>query len=161
MSIDDTTRADSSSVEHWRAVLHDVVDQVLDEILGAAEDDWLEGSGGLLDEDEEDGTEDEDPPGDPPAGDGLDGLSTQLREGLAGVIVRGTRFWGCDGTLRCTSRWAAGFGADGQRLRERFGRIGAGCDCAVLHQVLGRTDVPRRCPHLSSRLGTGVSSPQG
>ncbi|MDN5916972.1 MAG: DUF2695 domain-containing protein [Pseudonocardia sp.] len=162
MSIDDIPRTLPRSVDHWRAVMHDVVDQVLDEILDAAEEQRSDDLGDLLGDDcacgafgpgccpsagavpgDADGYGE--PPGDPPFGTDVTALGTMLRGQLAAAIVDGTRLWGCDGTLRVTAEWTSGYGPLVGRVLDGMRRAGANCDCAVLHTVLGRTDVPLRC----------------
>lgn len=148
MSIDDISRPAQFSGEHWRAVLHDAVDQVLDEILDVAEDEWPDDLDDLLSDDVriDDDEEADEPPGDPPSAAEIAALGTDLREGLAAAILHGTWFWGCDGSLRCTGEWAVRCRLPADRVLGEYRRIGVDCDCAVLHTVLGRTDVGLRCP---------------
>ncbi|MET0189799.1 MAG: DUF2695 domain-containing protein [Pseudonocardia sediminis] len=153
MSIDDIRRPTPFSVDHWRAVLHDAVDQVLDEILDAAENEWSDrldddhGLGhGIDDDDLDDDLFDDDPPGDPPSAAEITAAGASLQESLATAIVDGTRVWGCDGTLRCTGEWAERYRLPADRVLGEYRRAGITCDCAVLHTVLGRTDVDLRCP---------------
>lgn len=141
MSIDDISRPIPFPVDHWRAVLHDAVDEVLDEILDAAGYEWSEDDVYLDDE----CVEEDEPPGDPPSDAEIAALGTQPRAELAAAIVDGTRFWGCDGTLRVTGEWSARHRLLAERVLGQFRRTGVGCDCAVLHTVLGRTDVRLRC----------------
>ncbi|MBW0101957.1 DUF2695 domain-containing protein [Pseudonocardia sp. KRD291] len=155
MSIDDIRRPTPFSVDHWRAVMHDAMDQVLDEILDAAENDWSD----RLDEDLRDedlfGDDlfgdrnevgDDEPPGDPPSAAEIEALGTQLREGLTAAILHGTRFWGCDGTLRCSGEFLERSRMPVDRVLGEYRRSGVACDCAVLDTVLGRGDVVLRCP---------------
>ncbi|WP_093338387.1 hypothetical protein [Pseudonocardia ammonioxydans] len=164
MTIDDFTRTPSRSVEIWRGVLHDMIDEVLDRILeetGAAPDRSIddrpddefsadEFSADEFHEDErpEDGwpgEEDEEPPGTRPSMEEIAEVGTQLRASLGAALDRGTRFWGCDGTLRCTRAWAEHFGVLPDLFVERYRCAGLHCDCAVMRGVLGRADLPR-CP---------------
>lgn len=146
MSIDDIPRPNPFSVDHWRAVMHDAVDQVLDEILEAAESEWCGGpDDDLFDEDLfED--EDDEPPGDPPSAEEISALGTQLRESLTAAIAHGTRFWGCDGTLRCTGQWAERYRLPREYTLDHYRRADVLCDCAVLNSVPGHEEVRMRCP---------------
>lgn len=164
MSIDDIPRPTPFSVDHWRAVMHDAIDQVLDEILDAAESAWSDGpDGDLFDEDpfEDEGDEDEDdePPGDPPTAEEITAYGTSLRKSLAAAIVSGTRVWGCDGTLRCTGEWAERYRLPADRVLGEYRRTGIRCDCDVLQTVLGRTDVRLRCPLRAPR--SSLADPGG
>ncbi len=154
MSIDDNTIPPRTTVEDWRAVLHDLVDDVLDRVLRTAEAEWER----EIDLDEDWWREDdEEPPGDPPAGDGpVTTLGAALEASLAAEIERGTGFWGCDGTLRCTRRWAGRILDRPGGLLDAYRRRGGTCDCAVLRHVLGRTGPAPRCPR--GRDGDGAGS---
>lgn len=153
MTIDDIPRPAAFSADHWRGVLHDVIDEVLDRILeaaGDAPDTWTDD--GWPDDGWPD-DEDDEPPGDlPPAGE-LAAVGEQLRASLGAAIERGTRLRGCDGTLRCTRAWAERYGASADRIVEHYRRSGVRCDCAVLRTVLGRTDLRPRCPLRSAPEG--------
>lgn len=70
---------------------------------------------------------------------------TRLRASFGAALDQGTRFWGCDGTLRWTRAWADRFGVLPDRLADNYRRSGVRCDCEVLRRVLGRTDVRPRC----------------
>ena len=175
MTIDDIARPSGRSVELWRGVLHDMIDEVLDRILEAAgdapdlgvddrpDDDRLDQElpddelpGDELLDDEWPDDEDEEPPGARPSVEELAEVGTQLRAGLGAALDRGTRFWGCDGTLRCTRAWAERFGVLPDRLADNFRRSGLRCDCAVMCGVLGRTDLPR-CPLRPEQRGPATS----
>ena len=180
MTIDDIARPSGRSVELWRGVLHDMIDEVLDRILEAAgdapglgaddrpDDDRLDPElpdpelpgDELLDDERPDDEwpddEDEEPPGARPSVEELAEVGTQLRAGLGAALDRGTRFWGCDGTLRCTRAWAERFGVLPDRLADNFRRSGLRCDCAVMCGVLGRTDLPR-CPLRPEQRGPATS----
>ncbi|MFP5072038.1 DUF2695 domain-containing protein [Pseudonocardia nantongensis] len=168
MTIDDIARPSGRSVELWRGVLHDMIDEVLDRILEAAgdapdlgvddrpDDDRLDHElpGDELLDDEWPDDEVEEPPGARPSVEEIAGTGTRLRSSLGAALDRGTRFWGCDGTLRCTRAWAERFGVLPDRVADNFRRSGLHCDCAVMRGFLGRTDLPRcalRSPSPSQR----------
>lgn len=156
MSIDDTTVPSAPTVSDWRAALHDMVDDVLDRMLLTAEAEWEQESD--LD-DEWWWEDDEEPPGDPPAEDvPVPALDAALRAGLVAEIERGTGFWGCDGTLRCTDAWADAILDRPAGLLDAFRRKGRFCDCAVLHHALGRSGPAPRCPR--DRGGGDRAGPQ-
>ena len=159
MTIDDIALPSGRSVELWRGVLHEMIDEVLDRILETAgdapdlgvddrpDDDRLDHEppdDELLDDEWPD-DEDEEPPGARLSVEEIADTGTQLRASLGAALDRGTRFWGCDGTLRCTRAWAERFGVLPDRIADNFRRSGRHCDCAVMRGVLGRTDLPR-CP---------------
>lgn len=169
MTTDDIARPAGRSVERWRGVLHDMIDEVLDRILEEAgdapdrrvddrpdddrpDDDWLDHElpdDELLDDEWPD-DEDEEPPGARLSVEEIAEAGTQLRASLGAALDRGTRFWGCDGTLRCARAWAEQFGLLPDRVADNFRRSGLHCDCAVMRGVLGLTDLPR-CPLRSDR----------
>ncbi len=140
MSIDDLPVPSALTVDVWRSVLHDVIDDALDQILLSAESEWGE------------------PPGDPPDGVELPDLSTALRDGLAAEIARGIAFWGCDGTLRCARRWAEEIVDQAEPLLDTYRRQGILCDCAVLHHILGRAGPEPGCPRRQDGPSTGSGS---
>lgn len=147
MSIDITIPS-APTVEDWRSVLHEVLDEVLDRMLLTAE--WEFESG--LDDDGLADDELGEPPGDPPQAPDppdppdLPDLAGALSAGLAAAIERGTRVWGCDGTLRCTHGWVAEVADRPEGVLAAYRRTGRFCDCDVLLGIRGRTGTRPRCP---------------
>lgn len=147
MSIDDRTPP-AVTVRDWRAVMHDLVDDVLDRMLLTAEAEWEQDTEFDAESDDEWWwADDEEPPGDPPEqGPPVPALGAALNAGLVAEIERGTGFWGCDGTLRCTDGWARQILDRPDGLLDVHRRQGRFCDCAVLHHALGRGGPAPRCP---------------